>query len=79
MAKYRKKPIVIDAIQFNGENQDEIKALIGDNVFDYETYMIIRTLEGDMRAEINDWIIKGVGGEFYPCKPRIFEATYEPV
>jgi hypothetical protein len=41
--------------------------------------MIIRTLEGDMKADIGDWIIKGVAGEFYPCKPDVFEATYEPV
>jgi hypothetical protein len=41
--------------------------------------MVIRTLEGDMKAGLGDWIIRGVQGEFYPCKPDIFEATYEPV
>lgn len=41
-------------------------------------YLIIRTLEGDMRADVGDWIIRGVAGEFYPCKPDIFRATYEP-
>lgn len=41
--------------------------------------IVIRTLEGDMKADLGDWIIKGVQGEFYPCKPDIFQATYEPV
>lgn len=60
MAKYRKKPVVIEAVQ----TQEEI---------------IIETLEGNMKASPGDWIITGVNGERYPCKPDIFEKTYEVV
>ena len=60
MAKYVKKPVVIEAYQTDKE-------------------MIIRTLEGDMKASVGDYIITGVHGEQYPCKPDIFEETYEPV
>jgi hypothetical protein len=85
MAKYRKKPVVIDAMQFDGRNHDAVfewmtqaspGAVIpagGD-----DTRLIIQTLEGDMTASTGDWIIRGVKGEFYPCKPDIFAATYEP-
>lgn len=80
MAKYRKKPVVIDAIQWNG-NKDmlpEIKTFMG--YFQYANgNLIIQTLEGNMQASPGDYIIKGVNGEFYPCKPDIFEKTYEPV
>lgn len=82
MKKYRKKPVVIDAIQFNGWNFGEIQ----DWMFNYKGIypscykdtMIINTLEGDMVANVGDFIIKGVNGEFYPCKPDIFKKTYEP-
>lgn len=81
MKKFRKKPIVIEAIQWTGENKKEIDKFIGIEVQD--TYggenLIIETLEGDHIAKIGDWIIKGVKGEFYPCKPGIFEKTYESV
>ena len=81
MPKYRKKPVVIEAVQWTGNNIDEIEALGG--LRDYHYYpggkLIIHTLEGDMRAPIGDYIIKGVDGEFYPCKPDIFEKTYEIV
>jgi hypothetical protein len=60
MAKYRKKPVVIEAVQ----TQEEV---------------IIETLEGNMKANPGDWIITGVNGERYPCKPDIFEKTYELV
>lgn len=81
MPKYRKKPVVIEAIQWTGENIDEIKVftnyefmfLSADGTFD------IFTLEGKMKAIIGDWIIKGINGEFYPCKPDIFNKTYEVV
>lgn len=77
--KFRNKPVVIDAIQWTGDNIEEIGeflvdvrwAPVGHNV-------VISTREGDMVASPNDWIIKGVAGEFYPCKPDIFAATYEP-
>lgn len=80
MAKYRKKPIVIEAVQ-NHDNPDEVAAFFGqDNHFGFKdgVWSII-TLEGIMNANHRDWIIKGIKGEFYPCKPDIFEATYEKV
>jgi hypothetical protein len=91
MAKYKKKPVIIDAIQWNGTNFDEIMNFIEDfhgNKFNYENEeeraikegtLFIQTLEGMHTANTNDWIIKGVAGEFYPCKPDIFEKTYELV
>lgn len=94
--KYRKKPVVVDAVQWTGENHREM--------FDFLTYgtkrnspietsgvnfhidhnrvkggLIIKTMEGEHIACIGDYIIKGVAGEFYPCKPDIFEKTYEAV
>ena len=90
MSKYRKKPVVIEAIQFT-------EAMIGEEVplpegvwfgsrslgpppertvYSYSYY--INTLEGKMAVSVGDWIITGVKGEKYPCKPDIFEATYEP-
>ena len=82
--KFRKKPVVIEAIQYTGKS-DDIKR-INEN-FGLNLHMLwtkpsklrIPTLEGGMCATEGDWIIKGVKGEFYPCKPDIFEATYEPV
>lgn len=73
--KYRKKPVVIEAIQFDGTNHDDIVEFCGGFTRD----AIISTLEGDMTAQPGDWIIKGVQGEYYPCKPDIFAATYEAV
>jgi hypothetical protein len=79
MAKFRKKPVVIEAVQWNGDNLSDIlrfykpdNILVGDEIH-------INTLEGVMVASKGDWIIQGVKGEFYPCKPDIFEQTYEPV
>lgn len=75
--KFRKKPVVIEAIQFI-DNFTEIKEFCGDNVVGRgDDCIVIQTLEGDMCANKMDWIIKGVNGEFYPCKPDIFEKTYE--
>lgn len=81
MKRYRKKPVVIEAVQFLGdENLQEILEWMGDNdVIAMGDYMRILTLEGEMTANRSDWIIKGIKNEFYPCKPDIFEATYEPV
>lgn len=91
--KFRKKPVEVEAIQltkelalqyfrdgklifdkfsFNGQYHLEDKIV-------WDAYIMIDTLEGRMKASLNDWIIKGVNGEFYPCKPDIFEKTYEPV
>lgn len=77
--KYRKKPVVIEAVQWVGNNLSDIETFIGRNVKNKETTIVIRTLEGDMEASIGDYIIKGVNGEFYPCKPDIFDKTYEEV
>lgn len=82
MAKYRKKPVVIEAVQHNGTNYDEIKDFMKVNELVSEylgEVLVIETLEGTMRADNGDYIIKGVQGEFYPCKPDIFEQTYEKV
>lgn len=77
--KYRKRPVVIDAVQWTGENDLELLDFVGFGCTIAGSYCIIRTLEGDMRAAPKDWVIRGVKGEFYPCKPDIFAATYEPL
>ena len=79
MAKYKKKPVVIEAIRFIGSNYEEIREFIGQNTLCSDLSIVISTLEGDMVAQKGDYIIKGVKGEFYPCKPDIFEETYEVV
>ena len=76
--KFRKKPGVIEAVQFTG-NFAQIKEFVGGDADYRNGELVIATLEGAMRASLNDWIIKGVKGEFYPCKPDIFAATYEAV
>ena len=77
--KFRKKSIVIEAVRWMTDNYNEIKAFVGESVCPYKdgSCLAIETLEGVMVANPFDWIIKGVKGEFYPCKPDIFEATYE--
>lgn len=83
MPIYRKRPVEIEAVQYNGENGNvlrhwgagTIREIPGTDPF--PLHLEIETLEGTMTAQIGDWIIKGVAGEFYPCKPDIFEATYE--
>ena len=92
MAKFRKKPIVIEAVQWTGCNANEIAGFLlaggearrvdhkrDDGALLPGGSLMIHTLEGEMRADPLDWIIKGVKGEFYPCKPDIFAATYEAV
>lgn len=81
MPFFRKKPVVIEAIQWTGENYAEVLPFIGTEVEVTGAMgaLIIHTLEGPMRAEPHDWVIRGIKGEFYPCKPDIFAATYEPV
>ena len=83
MSKYRKKPVVIEAVQFDDTKQGHkiILAFCPQGRFRHgvgRDFFEIPTLEGPMSARPRDWIIKGVKGEFYPCKPDIFEATYEP-
>lgn len=85
--KYRKKPVIIEAIQFedNSDRIIEIHEFMGGDTIrvNYEDkdnpYLKIETLGGIMKASVGDYIIKGVNGEFYPCKPDIFEKTYERV
>lgn len=81
--KYKKKPVEIEAIQLTKENTCEVLTFCnspGDIIASNDDGTIsIKTLEGTMVANIGDYVIKGVAGEFYPCKPDIFEATYEPV
>ena len=80
--KFRKKPVVSEAQQFTLDcNHHELAKWCGGKFFDTcgQCGILIPTLEGEMKADILDWIIKGVNGEFYPCKPDIFEKTYEPV
>lgn len=83
MPQYRKKPVVIEAVQLTREVLDAPHPsplhFVGVTYYPVEGYAVIPTLEGDMRANLGDWIIRGVKGELYPCKPDIFEATYELV
>ena len=78
MAKYRKKPIVVDVFQWLMDDVPEwITSAIRANKINFDLRMIISTPEGEMLASPGDYIIKGVNGELYPCKPDIFEQTYE--
>lgn len=88
--RYRKKPVEIEAVRWTGENWGEVCLFLGvpDNGRGDEDALrqdparmpvIIYTLEGDMRAELGDWIVRGVKGEYYPVKPDIFDLTYERV
>ena len=79
--KYRKKPVVIDAVQWDGTNHEDVLYLTDFDITINESSheCKIDTLEGVMTAQIGDYIIKGVQGEFYPCKPDIFNMTYERV
>lgn len=82
--RFRKKPVVIEAVQFTGQSVDGVNVIVaGLNhprlVAGTPLWGEIQTLEGVMRADIGDWIITGVKGERYPCKPDIFAATYDAV
>lgn len=91
--KFRKKPVVIEALQLRQDNRKEMRifadvgrltdgkpeARFDVNDINAKIRLYIPTLEGDMLAVEGDWIIRGVKGELYPCKPDIFEQTYEPV
>lgn len=75
---YRKKPVVIEAVQYTEDNIAEVLTFIGKSAeWGDNTGLTIKTLEGAMSASLGDYIIKGVSGEFYPCKPDIFNKTYE--
>lgn len=79
--KFRKKPVEVEAVQYNGRNATKILRFMFPDIEPDATATLetIKTLEGEMKVSLNDWIIKGVKGEFYPCKPDIFEQTYEKV
>lgn len=79
--KYTKKPVEIEALQFNGNNFEEVEnfTISGDLYYKENGDMFVATLEGEHKVSVGDFIIKGVKGEFYPCKPDIFEMTYEKV
>ena len=93
MPKYRKKPVVVEAVRWTGSNLEEIRNFVGSDLieecmelFDIKRTLkemlvdiAIDTLEGTMRVDYGDYIIKGIQGELYPCKPDIFLATYEEV
>ncbi len=91
MGRYRKRPVVVDAMQWTGLNLEEVKEFVGEaltyDILDTawevgkgrpHVFMKIKTLEGDMEVSEKDFIIKDVNGEFYPCKPDIFQKTYMP-
>lgn len=82
MAKFRKKPVVIDAVLWDGTEEvgRKLRAWSDHRVRHHGgTSIFIETLEGSMEAKIGDWIIRGVKGEFYPVKDEIFRQTYEAV
>jgi hypothetical protein len=89
--RYRKKPVVIEAVQLDGNNAQDVVDWINGNGHQALVIrtspgtasrltgeILIHTLEGDHRGDVLDYVIRGVKGEFYPCKPDIFDATYEP-
>lgn len=86
-SKYVKKPVVIEAVVWNGNNKEEIEEFITTQEYSFErpeVYrepqewdLFIHTLEGNHKANIGDYIIKGLAGEFYPCKPDIFHKSYD--
>lgn len=84
--KFKKKPVVIDAIQLTDENMWDVWRWIGEDAQEWQwqwdgddKYIVIRTLEGSHRASNGDYIIRGIKGEHYPCKPDIFHLTYDPI
>ena len=85
MQKFVKKPVVVEAVEYNGANKEEIEAFVGKKLDTIYTELKeplelkIPTLEGDMKASKGDYIIKGIKGEFYPCKPDIFKKSYDIV
>ena len=85
MQKFVKKPVVVQAVEYNGANKEEIEAFIGKKLDTIYTELKeplelkIPTLEGDIKASKGDYIIKGIKGEFYPCKPDIFKSIYNLV
>ena len=78
MKNYTKKPVTIQAIQYNGQNLDEIKEFVGNKLmYNDAVGYFISTLEGEMLLSVNDYVIRGLKGEFYPCREDIFEMSYD--
>ncbi len=85
--RYRKKPIEVEAIKFDGTNCREVLEFIHPDmpkirlagVEKIKLPIVIETLEGDMDVSVGDYVIRGIQGELYPCKPDIFEQTYQPL
>lgn len=77
--KYIKKPIPIEAVQYNGTNFDELSEFAGNDIIKTDDDIIIHTLEGDMKMKnkTGDYLIKGIDGEFYFCEKSIFERSYQ--
>lgn len=84
MARFRKRPVVIEAYLYD-QRPDNFRpdwfsdAVTANKIITFPDHVEIPTLEGTMRGDLGDWIIRGVKGEFYPCKPDVFEETYEAV
>ena len=82
MSKYIKKPVEVEAVQFDGTDESVewlLPQLKSGEIGRACNKLYIKTLEGVMEAKVGDYVIKGVNGEFYPCKPDIFEKTYEKI
>ena len=84
MKRYRTKPVVVEAVQWTGDNDSAVKVLdpgggwrVARSLLGNQPRLNIHTLEGTMCANVGDWIIRGVQGELYPCKPDVFAETYE--
>ena len=77
--RWRKKPIEIDALRLTPTNGLDVSTWCGGQYQPAPNHVLIRTLEGTMQADVGDYVIRGVKGEHYPCKPDIFEASYEPI
>jgi hypothetical protein len=81
MTQYRKKPVVIEAFQYGKDPRPDwfTQGVTIKEVFTFPDHCLITTLEGNMRGDVGDYIIKGVQNEIYPCKPDVFEMTYEKI
>jgi hypothetical protein len=81
VTRYRKRPVEVEAIQWTGKNTDEVAAFLGADLLGQERSMdgplIVRTQNGPVTVTRGEWLIRGVQGEHYPCRPDVFEATYE--
>ncbi len=85
VSKYKKKPVVVEAVQYVGVNKSELLKWVNGSGYLFssdrhsESSLFLKTLEGPLKVSLYDYIIRGVEGEFYPCKPNIFTQTYDKV